>query len=689
MKKKIYFVFLLVFSIGLVLAATPRLYFPSSSTSSVVNITDLSDVDTLTYTDSHVLTWNATSQLFDLQADDTGAGGGGTPGGADTQIQFNDNGNFNGTVNMTYNETYSYVSFFNNQFHTTGSNNFFFGEDSGNLTTGSTHNIGIGKRTLKKINTGGQYNVALGNEALRRVTTGDYNVGIGSGAGDQITTGRHNFCFGQGACSRVTDGEYNVMIGSLTGDDITTQDANLFIGYRAGKEFTSANNVFIGRDTGLGSSSSSTATLSVGVGNIALNDLTDASYPTAIGYASFQKLTTGNYNTGIGAYTGEDITTQVANVFVGGLSGRENKGNYNVGLGYNTLSGSHNTNTADRSLAIGMEAMKEPLDSDDNIAIGLYALKNVKDADRCVAVGTNAGEYINASDNFFFGYKAGKGVSAGSNGEDNLGLGNYVMTDFTSGSENTCIGQTSCQALTSGSGNVVIGRDAGDYLTTEDNNLIIDNSNNQTPLIYGKFDDDYANINGKLGINASFGNFNPSFPLEVHGSGADTVSIWASGNVSATGYITRTSVYNKEDGPALDKIKDSDQLKTLGKIDHSKFYGYTTYEVPDYSKPVVVQKFANVCYDNYTEVCDIPKISCHPEPVKNEYGDYVDQEVCKELPNDCRYVVTEVCGLQLVDVTTYPHTKIEQAVSITDEIDLLRQAVYELKEKVAILEAQK
>jgi hypothetical protein len=35
----------------------------------------------------------------------TGGGGGGTPGGSDTQVQFNDAGSFGGDAGMTYNKT--------------------------------------------------------------------------------------------------------------------------------------------------------------------------------------------------------------------------------------------------------------------------------------------------------------------------------------------------------------------------------------------------------------------------------------------------------------------------------------------------------------------------------------------------------------------------------------------------------
>jgi hypothetical protein len=110
-----------------------------------------------------------------------------------------------------------------------------------------------------------------------------------------------------------------------------------------------------------------------------------------------------------------------------------------------------------------------------------------------------------------------------------------------------------------------------------------------------------------------------------------------SGNVSAIDYYTRTSVYDKSQGSALDKIKDADDLKTDGEIDHSKFYGYATYEVTDLSRP------------------ETEEYSC----VKaDENGEEYDA-ICER--------------------TVYPYTETEEGVSLNAEIDVLRQAVYELK----------
>jgi len=111
-----------------------------------------------------------------------------------------------------------------------------------------------------------------------------------------------------------------------------------------------------------------------------------------------------------------------------------------------------------------------------------------------------------------------------------------------------------------------------------------------------------------------------------------------SGNLSAVKYDTRTSVYDKSRGDALDFIKDADDLKTDEEIDHSKFYGYDTYDVTDFDRPETIE----------------------------EEVDEIDPETGELI------VVT-------VEKIVYPHTKTEEGVSLNAEIDVLRQAVYELK----------
>lgn len=147
--------------------------------------------------------------------------------------------------------------------------------------------------------------------------------------------------------------------------------------------------------------------------------------------------------------------------------------------------------------------------------------------------------------------------------------------------------------------------------------------------------------NGSVGIGTN----SPSYPLEVNWN-TSGISIFSQANISATGYNTRTSVFDKNRGSALDYIKDADDYLAQGKINYSSFYGQTKpIWVTDYRKPVLV--FYNETRRN--------------ETTKKDYN------------------VT-------INVTTYPHKKQVGQVSLDQEVNVLRQAVYELKQKVAALE---
>jgi len=130
---------------------------------------------------------------------------------------------------------------------------------------------------------------------------------------------------------------------------------------------------------------------------------------------------------------------------------------------------------------------------------------------------------------------------------------------------------------------------------------------------------------GYLGIGTS----DPTYPLTVFGN-VSTISIWSDGNISATGYLTRTSVYEeKDDKDALDWIKDADDyLDGSNNIDHSKFYGYVgDYPIVDMSRPEIIE---------------------------------IDGE----------------------EIITYPYTKDVGHVDLGKEIDVLRQSVYELSNEL-------
>jgi len=75
---------------------------PQGATGSVGALDDLTDVTITTPSDGQVLTYDDDTSTW---VNEDATGGGGTPGGSDTQVQYNDDGAFGGITNATTNGT--------------------------------------------------------------------------------------------------------------------------------------------------------------------------------------------------------------------------------------------------------------------------------------------------------------------------------------------------------------------------------------------------------------------------------------------------------------------------------------------------------------------------------------------------------------------------------------------------------
>jgi hypothetical protein len=143
----------------------------------------------------------------------------------------------------------------------------------------------------------------------------------------------------------------------------------------------------------------------------------------------------------------------------------------------------------------------------------------------------------------------------------------------------------------------------------------------------------YANF---IGINTT----NPQYPLDVESNGTAGISIYASGNISATGYITRTNVFT---GNALSQLKPSSAyLNPDGSVNHDAF-GYSEVK---YQKQVI---------DYYKK-------------------GIVTELICDENVKSCKYVDKEIM------IPVYK-TVAESGIDLAKEVALLKQAIYELNQK--------
>lgn len=180
-----------------------------------------------------------------------------------------------------------------------------------------------------------------------------------------------------------------------------------------------------------------------------------------------------------------------------------------------------------------------------------------------------------------------------------------------------------------------------------------------------------SNLPNEITINASavaINGQNPYYPLEVYGGFnlANKVSIYAEHNVSAKGFIDRTSVFDNE-SYEWDYIKDRSNYTNGTHIIHSAFYGYINWTIPDRDKPVIVQQNETQCFKN---------VSCtNTTPIKS----------MSEFERYCEY--TEYCLNVTVNVTTYPYNKTEEGVNLGDEINVLRQALYDQHDGVDVIQS--
>ncbi len=161
-----------------------------------------------------------------------------------------------------------------------------------------------------------------------------------------------------------------------------------------------------------------------------------------------------------------------------------------------------------------------------NVALGSYALLS------------NTGGHYNVA--------LGSWAAGGVNGLNNIGIGFESLADAKPGTnENIAIGSQALKS-TLGSRNIALGYQAGDnaaFVNTSDQ-LIIENSNSATPLIWGDFANDSLTVHGTLSVaDPATGNNHYSFP-----------------NAAGTnGQVLQTDGAGNADWASLSLIQDADR----------------------------------------------------------------------------------------------------------------------------------
>lgn len=128
---------------------------------------------------------------------------------------FNTDTNFGGLVNLSATSSSTQGSIYagSNRFISRpGTNNNFFGVNSGNLSTAATNCNSLGFQSLISLNSGTS-NISLGSSSLYTLVSGSNNIGIGSNTGISSTT------------VGLTGGSNNILVGSSSGSAYTGNES--------------------------------------------------------------------------------------------------------------------------------------------------------------------------------------------------------------------------------------------------------------------------------------------------------------------------------------------------------------------------------------------------------------------------------------------------------------------------------
>lgn len=198
-----------------------------------------------------------------------------SPGGADTNVQYNNAGAFGGDANFTTDGSGSVditgdldvdnLNLNGDTIRTTNTNGILYLTPNGDgyvvadevsIKSDGTSNIGIGNTFLKSTLTTAQNNYAFGNGALDALTTGLQNIGIGTNALSSVTVGDASVAVGHGALQNFTGtGSGETAIGNGALDALTTGPSNVAVGNNALSAITTT-----GLNVGIGVAAASTST---------------------------------------------------------------------------------------------------------------------------------------------------------------------------------------------------------------------------------------------------------------------------------------------------------------------------------------------------------------------------------------------------------------------------------------------
>ena len=347
-----------------------------------------------------------------------------SPGGSNTQVQFNNSGAFGGSSLFTWDGAQIQV------------NGVRVGRGAGAVAS----NTAVGASALNTSNTGPK-TTAIGYQALYSYNGSvGYNTAVGTESLYANTSGYDNVAMGVRALWSNTTGIGNTASGNAALYLNTTGTQNSAFGYNA-------------------LNTNSTGSYNTAVGKDALVFNTTASNNTAVGYQAGYSNTTGDRNTYIGRLAGYTTTTSGLNTAVGESALYLNvTGTENTAIGQEAL----RVNTASYNTSVGRASLYSNTSGANNTAHGYMALFSNTTASYNTSVGYQAG-YANTTANYatYLGASAGLDVTTGAG---NCFVGAFTGQNVTTGSANTFVGglvvgsSNGCGSeMTTGSKNTILG----------------------------------------------------------------------------------------------------------------------------------------------------------------------------------------------------------------------------------------
>jgi|SRR6185312_13587902 len=291
--------------------------------------------------------------------------------------------------------------------------NLFYGPNTGNTGATGVGNVAFGISCLQNLD-GGDFNVAIGAGVLSACTFGGRNMGFGTTNLLNLTTGDANLAMGVNAMSQATTASDNIALGDGCLSSLLTGNSNICIGVNTGG-YTGAEgeNICIGGGLGVAGESnairigtSGTSCIAIGAralseilagtdsGSIAIgldacrhqNGVTSSGPNIGIGHSALENNIDGNANVAIGFQALQGITGNNANIAIGNNALVLCVGEQNIAIG--NASGSNIC--GDKNVVIGNSALGFGATGNYNVGVGYQSLYNIVSSNN-IGIGYQAG----------------------------------------------------------------------------------------------------------------------------------------------------------------------------------------------------------------------------------------------------------------------------------------------------------